>query len=101
MIWVNVHTDPHGLTLYPRQKKTQHNRLHIGHIVGDSKWPSYNMITNFSMTHKAKGSQYKDTVLPVYDSHYEDKTVSRPSYIYNGRPKHVKTVFTLKLAKDS
>ena len=25
--------------------------------------------------------QYKDIVLPVYDSHYKNKTVSRPSYL--------------------
>ena len=30
--------------------------------------------------------QYKDAVLPAYDYHYKDKTVSRPSYLYNGNP---------------
>ena len=29
-------------------------------------------------------SQCKDVVLSVYGSHYKDKTVSQPSYLYNG-----------------
>ena len=31
-------------------------------------------------------SQYKDVVLSVHGSHYKDKTVSQPSYLYNGIP---------------
>ena len=28
--------------------------------------------------------QYNDAFLPSWDSHYKDKTVSQPSYLYNG-----------------
>ena len=31
-------------------------------------------------------SQYKDAVLPAYDSHYKDKTVSRLSYLCHVNP---------------
>ena len=41
-------------------------------------------------------SQYQDVVLPVWESHYKDKTVSRPSYLYNGNPIHGEMVFILR-----
>ena len=42
-------------------------------------------------------SQYKYAVLQRYrDSHCKDKTVSQPSYLYNGIPIQGKTVFLLR-----
>ena len=44
-----------------------------------------------------------NTKMPSYqyrDSHYKDKTVSRPSYLYDGNPLHGKTVLTLKRRPD-
>ena len=34
--------------------------------------------------HRVGGYQCKDAVLPVWGSHHKDKTVMRPSYLYNG-----------------
>ena len=59
------------------------------------------LLTSWRHLRRMGPSQYKSTVLPTYsNSHYKDKTVSRPYYLYNGNPVPGKTVFTLRRGPD-
>ena len=61
-------------------------------IVKSERGQSWNpQITKFlncrgNITDSTGPSQYKDVILPYTNSHYKDKTVSQPSYLYNWNP---------------
>ena len=58
---------------------------------------SFGVVDHFSLLAIWGPPQYKDVVLPVYDSHYKDWTVSQSSYFYNENPHTEKNVFFIEL----